>query len=158
MRNFVSTLVCNVHTSNRDIARVEYCTVLYKGANVPTASRLCYYSECASRCSFSMTPKRFSRGHWPLRNCRNFSYKMCSYEITNCPRQNDFSGVIAPPKQFQRGHWQRWNDFSGVNDPAEISNRRFGPTTFLKREYPVKLFHREISPYHIFKQKKVGKF
>jgi hypothetical protein len=41
------------------------------------------------------------------------------------------------------------NVFSGVIDPAEITNRHFWPTTFLKGEYPAKLFHREISPYHI---------
>jgi hypothetical protein len=56
----------------------------------------------------------------------------------------DSLGCLLSRCKFQRGHWPCWNS----NDPTE-TNRRFGPTTFLKREYPTKLFHREISPYHI---------
>jgi hypothetical protein len=54
--------------------------------------------------------------------------------------------------KIQRGHWPSWN----LNDPAEISNRRFEPITFFKREYPAKLYHREISPYHILNLNKKG--
>jgi hypothetical protein len=91
------------------------------------------------------------------------------------PYWNDFSGVVDPaetilarslnlPKRFQRGHWPHWNDFSGVIDLAEI---HMAPSTFqivvwarnfFLREYPAKLFHREISPYHIstLTKKKLG--
>jgi hypothetical protein len=51
-------------------------------------------------------------------------------------------------------------NFSGVIDHAEtvsagsLTTLKFqivvlGPQLFLKREYPAKLFHSEISPYHI---------
>jgi hypothetical protein len=44
---------------------------------------------------------------------------------------------------------RQYSNIRNSCDPAEISNRRFGPTTFFKREYPAKLFHSEISPYNI---------
>jgi hypothetical protein len=40
--------------------------------------------------------------------------------------------------RIQRGQWPRWNLKSS-----------FCPLNLFKREYPAKLFHREITPYHI---------
>jgi hypothetical protein len=43
----------------------------------------------------------------------------------------------------------------GMPHSAEFWLLRFGHTTFLKREYPPKLFHSEISSYHILTLKKL---
>jgi hypothetical protein len=93
-----------------------------------------------------LTPaKRFLQGHWPSWN--DFSgviypaettiicLQNLSYEINKLFNNSKISckisaGSLTPQKRFQLGHWSHWNDFSGVFDPSEISNRSFGPTAF----------------------------
>jgi hypothetical protein len=41
--------------------------------------------------------------------------------------------------EFQRCHWRLWNDFSGVIDTAEISNRLYKSFFFLLGN-PAKIF------------------
>jgi hypothetical protein len=71
----------------------------------------------------------------------------------------DFSGVIDPVKTISAGSLATLKRFQRGHTPLKFIGPRWkfqfkivvlGPQHFLKREYPTKLFHREISPlYHI---------
>jgi hypothetical protein len=64
------------------------------------------------------------------------------------------AGSLIPAKTISVGHWPRWND------PAEIQNRRFGPTTFFKGNIPQNFFivkYPHAIPFFNFNQKKLGR-
>jgi hypothetical protein len=63
------------------------------------------------------------------------------------PLKPFWRGSLTMMKRFQRGHSQRWNDFIW---PCWNFETSFRAHNLFKGKNPAKLFHREISPYHIF--------